>query len=130
MECLRSLGPEGPPRHAVGHSLGHPGFRGGHSRGHFGPITTLNRIVHAMGLSCSRVRFLLWNAQESAYQLSEACSLCASPLYLLWNRDREGDRERERERERGREGGREGGRERERERQRKFENSQLLKTGR
>ena len=30
---LLSLGPEGPPRHSPGHSLGHPDFRG-HSLGH------------------------------------------------------------------------------------------------
>ena len=33
---LDTLGPEGPPRHSPGHSLGHPDFRG-HSPGHFGP---------------------------------------------------------------------------------------------
>ena len=33
---LRSLGPEGRQRHPVGHSVGHPRFRG-HSPGHSGP---------------------------------------------------------------------------------------------
>ena len=32
---LRSLGPKGPRRHPVGHSLGHPRFQR-HSRGHSG----------------------------------------------------------------------------------------------
>ena len=61
-------GPEGPPRHSPGHSLGHPGFRGhslGHSPGHFGPE---GPEASCRGLGMSQTSVLLQSSCSESFQ--------------------------------------------------------------